>query len=163
MKVAEIIKQALEHKGYRTLREAARALGISQELLRRTVNEGHIPKDSMLGKMAGKLGLDKATLILEAHQERVPVEVKGYFLSPTEQRTYPRKRVWPLSEEQCDYLGKLLNETEIQIIRKYRQLPDDAQTQITGYIDYTWATKRMTMNVGGRNGQMDGRNNDTKS
>ncbi len=148
MKVAEMIKQALEQKGFRTLREAAKALGISQELLRRTVNQGYLPKDSMLGKIAAKLGLDGSVLILTAHQEKVPLEVKGYFLSPTEQKTYPRKRVWPLSEEQCDYLGKVLNETEIQIIRKFRQLPDDAKAQIGGYLDYTWATKRITMNVG---------------
>lgn len=140
-----MIKQVLEKKGFRNLREAAKALGISQELLRVTVNEGHIPKDVMLGKIADKLGLDRSTLILTAHQEKVPVEVKGYFLSPTERKTYPRKRDWPLSEEQCDYLGKILNETEIQIIRKFRQIPGEAQGEVAGYLDYTWAMKRTTI------------------
>lgn len=145
MKVAEIIKQVLKQKGFRNMREAAKALGISHEILRLTVNKGHIPKDDMLGMIADKLGMDRSALILAAHQEKVPVEVQGYFLSPTEQKKYQKKRDWPLSEEQCGYLGKILDETEIQIIRKFRQIPDSAKEQISGYLDYTWAMKRITM------------------
>jgi hypothetical protein len=145
MKVAEIIKQVLKQKGFRNLRDAAKALGISQELLRLTVNKEHLPKDEILGMIADKLGLDRSALILAAHQEKVPVGVKGFFLSPTEQKKFEKKRVWPLSEEQCGYLEKILSETEIQIIRKFRQIPDNAKEQITSYLDYTWAAKRITM------------------
>jgi hypothetical protein len=71
--------------------------------------------------------------------------VKGYFLSPLSQKLYEKKRVWPLSAEQCDYLEKILSEPEIQLIRKFRQIPDDAKSQITGYLDYTWATRKIEM------------------
>ena len=145
MKVAEMIMQVMEQKGYRNLRSAATAIGISKELLRLTVNQGHIPKDSILTMIAEKLGLDPSTLLLAAHQEKAPLEVKGYFLSRTEDKKYEKKRVWPLSEEQCSYLEKILNEPEIQIIRKFRQLPEKEKAQITGYLDYTWATKKITM------------------
>ncbi len=143
MKVAEMIKRALEQQGFQNMREAAKALDISQELLRITVNQGHIPKDVMLGKIADKLDLDRAALILAAHQERVPVEVKGYFLSRAERKSWTKTRMWPLSSEQCEYLGKVMNETEIQIIRKLRQVPDEEKRQIVGYVDYTWLSKRM--------------------
>jgi hypothetical protein len=145
MKVAEMIMQVLEQKGYRNLRAAAKTLGLSLELLRLTVNQGHIPKDSSLEMMADKLGLDRTALLLAAHQEKFPVEVQGYFLSPTEQKKYEKKRVWPLSEEQCSYLEKILNETEVQLIRKFRQLPDEEKAHITGYLDYTWAMKKIAM------------------
>ncbi len=144
MKVAEMIKRALEQKGLLTRKDAAKALGISQELLRITVSGGHIPKDAILAKIADKLGLDSAELILAAHKEKVPIEVKGYFLSAAKRRTYPERRVWPLSEEQCDHLGKVLNETEIQMVRMFRQLPDEEKAQIIGYLTYSWATKRLT-------------------
>ncbi len=142
LKVGELIKQALAQKDLRTFKQAGKALGTSPELLRLVVSRGHVPKDAMLGKIADKLGMDKAALILAAHREKVPLEVKGCFLSLTEQKTWQKKRVWPLSEEQCDYLGKIMNEEEIQIIRKLRQVPDEAKTQIVGYVDYTWASKR---------------------
>lgn len=145
MKVAEMIMQVLEQKGYRNLRSAAKTLGISQELLRLTVNKGHIPKDSILGMIADKLGLDRSALILAAHQEKVPIDVKGYFLSPAGRKTYAKKREWPLSDEQCEYLGMILDETEIQLIRMFRQLPDEDKAHITGYLDYTWAMKKITM------------------
>jgi hypothetical protein len=144
MNVAEMIKRGLEQKGLRAGKDAAKALGISPELLRLTVHDGHIPKDTILAKIADKLGLNSAELILAAHQERVPIEVKGYFLSAAKRRTYPKRRVWPLSEEQCDHLVKVLNETEIQMVRMFRQLPDDVKAQIVGYLTYSWATKRLT-------------------
>jgi hypothetical protein len=145
MKLAEILKQVLEQKGYRNLRSAAKTLGISPELLRLTVNQGHIPKDSILEMIADKLGLDRSALLLAAHKEKFPYEVKGYFLSPTKEKKFEQKRVWPISEEQCSYLEKILSETEMQIIRKFRQIPDDDKVQITGYLDYIWAQKKITM------------------
>jgi hypothetical protein len=145
MKVAEMIMQALKQKGYRNLRAEAKTLGISAELLRLMVNKGHIPKDSRLDMIADKLGLDRTALLLAAHKEKFPFEVKGYFLSPSKKIKFEKRRVWPLSEEQCSYLEKILNEPEVQIIRKFRQLPDEEKARITGYLDYAWATKKITM------------------
>jgi transcriptional regulator with XRE-family HTH domain len=144
MNVAEMIKRALEQKGLLTRKDAAKALGISPELLRLTLSGGRIPKDTILAKIAGKLGLDSGELILAAHQEKVPIEVKGYFLSAAKRRTYPQRRVWPLSEEQCDHLVKVLNEAEIQMVRMFRQLPDETKAHIVDYLTYAWATKRLT-------------------
>jgi hypothetical protein len=145
MKVAEMIMKALDQKGHRNLRSAAKALGISPELLRQMVKLGHIPKDSSLDLIADKLGLDRSALLLAAHKEKFPVEVKGYFLSPTKEKKFEKKRAWPLSEEQCSYLEKILSEPEIQVVRKLRQIPDEDKAHITGYLDYTWAMKRITM------------------
>jgi hypothetical protein len=143
MKVADMIKRALEQQGFVNMRDASKALEISQELLRITVNQGHIPKDAMLVKIADRLDLDRIALLLAAHQERVPVEAKGYFLSPTKREPWTKRRVWPLSWEQCEYLGKVMDDMEIQIIRKLRQVPDEEKRQIVGYVDYTWLSKRV--------------------
>ncbi len=142
MKISEIIKHAIEKKGYRNLKDASKAVGISPELLRVIMIKGHVPKDKTLIMIANKLGLDKSTLILSAHQEKVPLEVKGFFLAPAEPRYRQGKRVFPLSTEQCDYLAKVMMPDEIQVIRKYRQVTDEGRTQIAGYIDYMFATKR---------------------
>ena len=64
MKISEIIRQALEKKGFKNLKDASKVLGISPELLRVTINKGHIPKDSTLIVIANKLGLDKSMLVL---------------------------------------------------------------------------------------------------
>lgn len=143
MNLSEMIKEALKKKGFRSLKNSAQFLGISQELLRVTVNEGHLPKDQTLELLADKLGLDKTTLILTAHREKVPLEVKGFFLSPSPEVTWREKRVWPLSEEQCNYLGRIMSTEEIQVVRKLRQVPRDAQLQIIGHVDYTFAEKRI--------------------
>ncbi len=142
MKISDIIKQALEEKGFRNLKDASKALGVSSELLRVAINKGHIPKDRTLGMIAGKLGLDRSLLILAAHQEKVPTEIKGYFLSPSRSKRLHRKRVYPLSVEQCDYLEKAMSAEEIQMLRKYRQVSEEAKTQIAGYVDYMVAMQK---------------------
>ena len=146
MKIADLIKQALEQKGLPVLRpkEAAKALGISTELLRLILHRGHVPKDKTLAQIAGKLGTDASALILAAHRERVPAELKGYFLSPAPEKSWRKKRVFPLSEEQCNYLGKIMSQDEMQMVRKFRQVPGEAQTQVLGYVDYVFASKRTT-------------------
>jgi len=146
MKLSEMIKDALKKKGFHNLKDAAQFLGISQESLRVTVNEGHLPKDQTLGILADKLGLDRTMLILTAHQEKVPLDVKGYFLCPAPEISWRKKRVWPLSEEQCCHLEKIMNAEEIQVVRKLRQVPREAQLQIIGYIDYMFMSKRITAN-----------------
>jgi hypothetical protein len=142
MKISDMIRQALEKKGFKNLKDASKVLGISPELLRVTINKGHIPKDKTLMMIANKLGLDKSVLILSAHQEKVPAEVKGFFLSPSTTKYRRGKRKYPLSEEQINYLEKILSIEEIMMLRKYRQVSDEAKTQINGYIDFMYASKR---------------------
>lgn len=143
MKIADMIRQALEKKGFKNLKDASKVLGISPELLRVTINKGHIPKDTTLMMIASKLGLEKSVLILAAHQEKVPSEVKGFFLSPSTTKYRRGKRKYPLSEEQINYLEKILSIDEIQMLRKFRQVSDDARTQIVGYVEYLFATKKV--------------------
>lgn len=142
MKISEMIRQALEKKGFKNLKDASKVLGISPELLRVTINKGHIPKDKTLIMIANKLGLDKSVLILAAHQEKVPDEVKGFFLSPSQSKLKRGKRKYPLSEEQTNYLEKILSVEEIMMLRKIRQVSDEARIQISGYVDFMFASKR---------------------
>ncbi len=142
MKISEMIRQALDKKGFKNLKDASKVLGISPELLRVTINKGHIPKDKTLIMIANKLGLDKAMLILAAHQEKVPAEVKGFFLSPSQAKFRRGKRKFPISEEQINYLEKILSMDEILMIRKFRQVTDEARIQIVGYVDYMFSSKR---------------------
>jgi hypothetical protein len=142
MKLSEMIKNALDKKGYKNLKDASKALGISPELLRVTINKGHIPKDNTLTLIAKKLNLDMSVLVLAAHQQKVPNEVKGYFLTPSDAKFSRGKRKFPLSEEQTNYLAQVLSIDEIMTLRKIRQVTDDARLQIAGYIDYMYATKR---------------------
>ena len=142
MKISEMIRQALEKKGFKNLKDASKVLGISPELLRVTINKGHIPKDTTLIVIANKLGLDKAMLILAAHREKVPEEVKGFFLSPSQAKFRRGKRKFPISEEQINYLEKVLSMDEILMLRKFRQVSDEARIQIVGYVDYMFSTKR---------------------
>jgi hypothetical protein len=142
MKISDMIRQALEKKGFKNLKDASKVLGISPELLRVTINKGHIPKDTTLMMIAGKLNLDKSVLILSAHQEKVPAEVKGFFLSPSQAKFRRGKRKYPLSEEQINYLEKILSVDEIMMLRKFRQVSDEARTQIGGYVDFMFASKR---------------------
>jgi hypothetical protein len=144
MKIADLIKQALKKNGLpvESPREAVKSLGISVELLRIILYRRHIPKDKTLIKLAGKLGIDPAALVLAAHRQRVPEEMKGYFLSAAPEKSWRQKRVYPLSEEQCNYLGKIMSNDEIQMVRKFRQVPEEAQLQVVGYVDYMFASKR---------------------
>jgi hypothetical protein len=142
MKISDMIRQALEKKGFKNLKDASKVLGISPELLRVTINKGHIPKDSTLMVIATKLGLDKSMLVLAAHQEKVPDEVKGFFLSPSQVKLKRGKRKFPLSEEQTNYLEKILSIDEIMLIRKFRQVTDEAMVQIAGYVDFMFASKK---------------------
>jgi hypothetical protein len=143
MKINEMIRQALEKKGFKNLKDASKVLGISPELLRVTINKGHIPKDKTLMMIASKLNLDKSVLILSAHQEKVPDEVKGYFLAPSQAKLKRGKRRYPLSEEQINYLEKILSIDEIMMLRKFRQVSDEARVQISGYVDFMFASKRV--------------------
>ena len=143
MDISEIIKNALEKKGFKNLKDASKALGISPELLRVTINKGHIPKDTTLSMIAKKLNLDMSVLVLSAHQQKVPNEVKGFFLTPSQAKYNRGKRKYPLSEEQTNYLAKVLSVDEIMLLRKFRQVNDEARSQIEGYIDFMYASKKL--------------------
>ncbi len=142
MKIGEMIRRAMEKNGYGNVKDASKVLGISPELLRVTVSKGHIPKDKTLSQIASKLNMDKSALILAAHQEKVPAEVKGFFLSPSQTHFRRGKRKHPLSEEEINYLEKILGSDEIELLRKMRQVSADAKTQITGYTDFMYGSKR---------------------
>lgn len=137
-----MIKKALDKKGFDNLKDASKVLGISPELLRVTINKGHIPKDNTLTIIAKKLNLDMSTLVLAAHQGKVPDEVKGYFLTPSQVRFNKGKRKYPLSEEQTSYLDKILSTDEIMMLRKFRQVTDEARIQIAGYVDFMYGSKK---------------------
>ena len=143
MKISEMIKKALDKKGFKNLKEASKVLGISPELLRVTINNGHIPKDKTLTMIAKKLNLDMPMLVLAAHQEKVPDELKGFFLTPAQGKFSRGKRKYPLSEEQTTYLDKVLNIDEIMMLRKYRQVTDEARMQIAGYVDFMYGSKKI--------------------
>jgi hypothetical protein len=72
----------------------------------------------------------------------VPAEVKGFFLSPSSAKFKRGKRTFPLSEEQITYLEKILSIDEIMMLRKFRQVSDEARVQIEGYVDFMFASKR---------------------
>jgi hypothetical protein len=92
--------------------------------------------------IASKLSIDKFNLVLAAHQEKVPNEVKGFFLTPSLAKLTRSKRRYPFSEEQTSYLEKILSINELMMLRKYRQVTDEARVQIAGYIDYMYASKK---------------------
>ena len=142
MKLSEMIKNALDKKGYKNLKDASKALGICPELLRVTISKGHIPKDNTLTMIARKLNLDMSVVVLAAHQQKVPNEVKGYFLTPSDAKFNRGKRKYPLSEEQTNYLAQVMSIDEIMTLRKIRQVTDEARVQIAGYIDFMYATKK---------------------
>lgn len=148
MNISDTIKEALEKKGLRSLKDASEELGISSELLRVILNKGHLPKDKTLGLIANKLGISAPHLILSAHQEKVPTEVKGFFLAPSSTKAIMGQRKFPLSHEQCEYLERIMTPAEIQLIRKLRQVPDETKTQIIGYVDFMFGTKRVYKNNG---------------
>ncbi len=142
MKVSEMIRTGIEKKGFTNLKQASAALGVSPELVRVIINKGHIPKDNTLRTIAKKLNIDMSVLVLAAHQEKVPDELKGFFLTPSQSKFNRGKRKFPLSEEQTNYLDKILTVEEIMLLRKFRQVTDEARIQIAGYIDFAFATKK---------------------
>jgi len=90
--------------------------------------------------IAKKLNLDMSILVLGAHQEKVPNEVKGYFLTPSDAKFNRGKRKFPLSEEQTNYLAQILSVDEIMMLRKFRQVSDEGRVQVAGYVDFLHAT-----------------------
>lgn len=144
MKLGEIVKAELKKRGIESLKEASRLLDISPELIRVILTKGHIPKDRTLRVIAQKLGLDLSSLVLTAHKQKLPSDVKGLFLAPTPASLDGKKtkRMFPLSQEQCDYLSREMTVEEIQLVRKFRQLNEEAKIQGRGYVEYMFEVAR---------------------
>jgi transcriptional regulator with XRE-family HTH domain len=142
MKLSDILGRELAKRHLTTLKEAARFLGMSTELIRTILNGSRVPKDKNLIKIAERLGINASALILAAHQQNIPSDMQSYLLKPAE-ASAKNKRIWPLSLEQCDYLAKVMSPEEIQLMRKYRQLTVDEKIQAQGYIHYMFSTKRV--------------------
>lgn len=142
MSLSEMVRQAIRYKGMTTLSQAAKRTGVSTECLRLFLNKKNgIPKDNTLLKIAKGLGLDQNAVLVAAHRERLSEFGEDNLLQPTTS-AYGQKRVWPLSQEQCQYLGRYLSDAEIQLIRKYRQVSPEGRVQTRGYIDYMYKLHR---------------------
>lgn len=142
IKLSDILGRELAKRGLTTLKDAARFLGMSTELIRTILNGSRVPKDKNLIKIAERLGIEASALILAAHQQNIPSDMQAYLLKPSDVSAR-NKRVWPLSLEQCDYLAKAMSPEEIQLMRKYRQLDDEQKIQARGYVHYMFSTKRV--------------------
>ncbi len=141
MKLRELVQQTIEAQGITTFKAAAKKAGVSTESLRTFLNAGRMPKDNTLIKIAKGLGLDQNLVILAAHREKLSGVSSDNFLIPMV-NGYEKKRKWPLSQEQCQYLEKILHQPEIQLIRKYRQVSTEGQVQIKGYVDFMFMSHR---------------------
>jgi transcriptional regulator with XRE-family HTH domain len=144
-KLSTLLRQELEQRGIHTLREAAVLFGISVELVRGILNRNRIPKDKTLLKISRALALDPSTIIRAAHRQKLPREAREFLLAPESPRgiDWARKRKWPLSHEQCEYLGAIMKLDEIQLIRKFRQFSDVEKIQAIGYLNYHFANNRI--------------------
>jgi len=77
--VAMMIKDAINRKGFSTIKECAQALGLPYELLRKVVGENHIPKDEQILIYARKLGINPLELLFTTYYQKAPSEFKEYF------------------------------------------------------------------------------------
>lgn len=77
--VAQKIRDAINRKGFSTVKECAQTLGLPYELLRKVVGEDHIPKDEQLLTYARKLGIDPKDLLFTAYHQKAPAEFKEFF------------------------------------------------------------------------------------
>jgi excisionase family DNA binding protein len=59
-------------KGYVTVREAARYLGLSTSAVRRLIREGELPAYHLSGKQTGAVRLARAELATWAEGQRMP-------------------------------------------------------------------------------------------
>jgi hypothetical protein len=145
MKLCTLLRREMQMRGIRTIREAARLFGVSGELTRRILNLGLIPKDRTLVRIAAALDLDPAILITAGHRQKLPRDLREQLLpvAPPTGGGWEQKRKWPLSQEQCEYLGREMKPHEIQLMRKARQLTPEEKTHLIAYIEYMFATQRV--------------------
>ena len=84
MNLSDLLRQGLAKRGLVSTAESARFLGTSIELVRKTLRNIRVPKDKTLIRIADRLGIDAAPLILAAHQQKLPLEVRSSLLEPSE-------------------------------------------------------------------------------
>ena len=78
--VATMIREAIEHNGFKDVKECARSIKVPYDLFNKVIG-GHIPKDAQLQEYAKKLKIDTRELILAAYREKAPDNMKQYFNS----------------------------------------------------------------------------------
>lgn len=141
MKLSTLIRREMNLRGIKTIKQAAQLLGVSTELARSILKNSRIPKDGTLLKMAEALGLDPAVLLVPSHLQKMPRKLRAEVLpvAPPSNFDWIRKRKWPLSQEQCDYLGRVLQPAEIQLIRKCRQLTEEEKGSAVAYVGYLFS------------------------
>jgi hypothetical protein len=142
MKLSRLLWREMKRREIRTIKDSAHFLGMSIELIRIILNKDYVPRDNSLIKIAKKLGIDATLLLLAAHEQRMPPNLRSFMLRPAAAAT-KNKRIWPLSLEQCTYLEKIMSPAEIQLVRKYRQLSPEENAQVLGYINYMFSTQRV--------------------
>jgi len=94
--VAQKIKDAINRKGFATVKECAQTLGLPYELLRKVVGEDHIPKDEQLLVYARKLGIEPKDLLFTAYHQKAPAEFKEYFENKVVRETLVTQNRIPL-------------------------------------------------------------------
>jgi hypothetical protein len=141
MTFQEILWDNLNKQGVRTITAAAKKAGISGEAARMYLNLNRIPKDRTITKIAKRLKIDPRILMVAAHRDRIKDFAEDHVLEPVAS-TFEKNRIWPLSQEQCDYLAKVMLPAEIQLIRKYRQISAEGQSYIRGCIDFFFVQHR---------------------
>lgn len=132
-----MIRRAMELKGLRSIKKAAEYTKISVESFRILLNRGHVPKNRILHQVARSLELDLVRVVIAAQKQLIPQLARENMLTPVE-AAYGEKRIWPLSQEQCEYLAKVLQPEEIQFIRKFRQVTAQGKIQIRGFVDFEY-------------------------
>ncbi len=149
--LSRLIKEEMKKRGLKDEQLTAGRLGVSYEVLRQILRDNHIPKNRTLLQIARGLDIDPSILIMAAVRERLPRNLGEFMLTVEHPPSgdWERKRKWPLSQEQCAYLSRLMNSQEIQLVRKYRQLSSDEKSQVVGYINYEFETKRILPDDGG--------------
>jgi hypothetical protein len=144
MTVADMLKKELSQQGVHTVKEAALLLGTSATTLRLLLIRKRIPKDNILTEIAKKLDLDTAALLLQAHRERLPRAMQSSILMPVPPAggDLAHKRKWPLSQEQCDYLGRIMTSREIELVRMFRQMTPEEMREVFDYMGYLFQSSR---------------------
>lgn len=145
MKLSTLIRREMNLRGIKTIKQAAQLLGVSTELVRSILNNRRIPKDGTLLKMAEALAMDPAVLLVPSHLQKMPRKLRTEVLpvAPPSNFDWEHKRKWPLSQEQCDYLGRVLQPAEIQLVRKCRQLTEEEKGSAFACVGYLFSVHRV--------------------
>jgi transcriptional regulator with XRE-family HTH domain len=78
MQFREIIHTHRERAGW-TKKKLAELVGVTQPYIVQIENDGKIPSDSVVTRLADCLGLDRRELLYAAYRARAPKDLKEYF------------------------------------------------------------------------------------